>query len=80
MSSTRAIHYRWSDVAMDHPMEKLDRQKIVAERTMLSRVFLHQGCFVPAHEHENEQIALVVSGRVRFGISSTSEPFSGEPS
>ena len=35
---------------------------------MVAEVVLHKGCYVPTHAHENEQIVIVVSGTVRFGI------------
>jgi quercetin dioxygenase-like cupin family protein len=66
--STTAIPYRWEDLEQDHPMEKLDRRRIIGERVMLSDVLLHRGCVVPTHAHENEQFALVVSGKIRFRI------------
>lgn len=63
-----AAFYRWSELPQDHPMEKLDRRRITGEHVMLSEVFLHQGCIVPEHAHENEQFAVVVSGRLRFNL------------
>jgi quercetin dioxygenase-like cupin family protein len=60
--------YRWVEVAKDQPMALLERQRIVGERVMLSRVVLKQGCVVPMHQHENEQFACLVSGRLRFEI------------
>jgi len=68
MAVRQAIRYRWQDLPQDHPMEKIDRRRIVGSQTMLSEVFLHKGFFVPTHAHENEQFAIVLSGEVRFGI------------
>jgi len=63
-----AVRYRWEDLPQDHPLERLARRRIIGEKLMISEVHLRQGCHVPTHAHENEQFALVVSGRLRFGI------------
>ena len=33
---------------------------------MLAQVFLEQGCIVPQHSHENEQVTWIVEGALRF--------------
>lgn len=58
----------WESIAADHPMPLIDRQRIVGEQAMLSRVRLHKGFRLHTHEHANEQMAVVLSGRVRFGL------------
>jgi len=63
-----AVPYRWSDLPTDHPMEKLDRRRIVGDRAMLSEIHLEEGCFVPTHAHENEQFTYVLRGQLRFHI------------
>ena len=60
--------YRWSDLPLDNPMALLDRRRIIGEQAMISQVRLQRGCDVPTHAHENEQFAMVMSGRLRFGI------------
>jgi len=69
-----ATRYRWEDLPEDHPLDRLDRRRIIGKYMMISEVFLRQGCHVPAHAHENEQFALVVSGRLRFGIGFEDSP------
>lgn len=59
---------RWSELTLDHPLPKVNRQRVIGERMMVSRVFFRAGCVVPIHHHVNEQITLVLSGRVRFVI------------
>lgn len=68
MSITQATAYTWSTLVSDSPMPLLTRQRVIGEKMMLSRVFLHKGCDVPTHSHENEQISCIMSGKVRFGI------------
>ena len=49
-------------------MDKLARRRIIGTQMMLSQVHLQKGCHVPTHAHSNEQFALIVSGKLRFGI------------
>jgi len=65
--STAAL-YRWGDLVTDRPMPMLERRRIIGEQAMLSQITLEQGCVVPTHTHVNEQFAIVVTGRMRFGI------------
>ncbi len=65
---TDAVVHRWDDLPTDHPMPMLRRERIIGEKVMLSRVFLEAGCEVATHTHENEQMAHVLSGRLRFGL------------
>ncbi len=74
MSVAEAVVFRWSDLPHDSPMERLSRQRIIGERVMISNVLLETGCSVPAHEHVNEQISCVISGRIRFGIGAEGTP------
>jgi len=66
--SLTATRYRWSDLPQDRPMELIARRRVIGEKAMLSYVNLTKGFSVGTHAHENEQIACVLSGRVRFGI------------
>jgi quercetin dioxygenase-like cupin family protein len=54
------------------PREKvtdaLERRVIAGERVMIAHVYLKQGCIVPRHAHENEQITYILEGALRFWI------------
>ncbi len=63
-----AVRYRWADLPTDHPMQRLQRRRIIGQHAMLSEVLLEEGCTVPTHAHANEQFAYVVRGRLSFGI------------
>lgn len=63
-----ATLYRWAELVVDHPTDLIDRRRIIGERMMISHVTLHKGFHVPLHSHENEQFAVVLSGRVRFSL------------
>lgn len=49
-------------------MPLIDRQRIVGDAMMISRVRLHTGFRLATHHHLNEQMVVVVSGRCRFGL------------
>ena len=63
-----AVHVRWSDQPVDRPMDLLERKRVIGQQAMISRVLLKKGCDIPTHAHENEQIAIVISGKARFGL------------
>lgn len=63
-----AVVYRWDSLPTDKPMPLLDRRRIIGRQMMISQVRLKKGCDVPMHAHENEQFAMIVSGRLRFRI------------
>jgi quercetin dioxygenase-like cupin family protein len=63
-----AIHYRWEDVPKEALKPDLSRRLITAERMMLAQVYLDQGCIVPQHAHENEQLTYILEGKLRFWL------------
>jgi quercetin dioxygenase-like cupin family protein len=58
----------WSQLDTDHPMDLIDRQRIVGEKMMISRVVLHPGFTVPEHHHESEQFVVMLTGKARFRV------------
>lgn len=66
MSSARLL--RWSELPIDRPMERIDRQRVIADAMMISRVQLRAGFRVPTHHHANEQIVVMLKGRCVFGL------------
>ena len=67
--------HRWVDLAVDIPIDHLERRRVIGQQAMLSHITLHEGCIVPYHAHENEQFAVVLSGLIRFELG---EPGSSE--
>ena len=59
---------RWEDIAPDNPIPMLYRQMLSGDRILVDMVKLEPGCKVALHHHESEQIAYVISGRVKWGI------------
>jgi quercetin dioxygenase-like cupin family protein len=68
VSEPQAIRYRWEDLPKEPLKEDLSRRLISTERMMLAQVFLEQGCIVPQHSHENEQLTYVLEGTLRFWL------------
>lgn len=60
--------YRWPELPADRPMALLERRRIMGQQMTVARIVLEQGCDVPMHSHESEQISIILSGRLRFGI------------
>jgi quercetin dioxygenase-like cupin family protein len=61
-----ATHYRWDDMPKEAVNERLERRLITGERMMLAHVYLDEGCIVPMHSHENEQLTYILEGALRF--------------
>ena len=59
---------RWSEEPVEQLSSTIGRQMIHTETMTLARVVLRKGALVPMHEHENEQIATVLEGRLRFVV------------
>lgn len=68
MSKARATVHAWASIEVDRPMDKIDRQRVMGERMMISRVILHEGFVIGRHSHENEQMVVVLRGRCRFWV------------
>ncbi len=61
-----AVRYRWHDMTKDRPMDLIERRRIIGERVMISELFLRKGFSVASHTHDNEQMGVVLSGRIKF--------------
>lgn len=61
-------HYCWDDMPIERLNDKLGRRLVTGERMMLAHVYLRQGCLVPMHRHENEQLTYVLDGALEFKI------------
>lgn len=61
-----ATLYRWDDLPMEALKPDLGRRLISTERMMIAHVYLDEGCVVPQHSHENEQLTYILQGLLRF--------------
>lgn len=62
------LRHHWDHVPTDSPIALLDRQRITGKQMLLARVHLKKGCKVALHHHESEQMAYVLTGRVKWGL------------
>jgi quercetin dioxygenase-like cupin family protein len=67
-SARSVTWYRWDELPREQLSPLLDRRLITGERMMLAHVYLKQGCVVPKHSHENEQLTYILEGALRFWI------------
>ncbi len=59
---------RWHAEPVEQLSSRIGRQVIHTETMTLARITLAKGAVVPSHAHENEQIATVLEGRLRFRV------------
>jgi len=65
--------YRWTDVLLEQMNPLFTRQFVHGEKSMLAKIALKQGCVVPTHQHDNEQISLITSGSLEFIVNGQSQ-------
>jgi quercetin dioxygenase-like cupin family protein len=68
MASSTVTHHRWTDLPGEQINPSILRQFITGDRVTIARFELKRGGLVPRHEHENEQISVVISGALKFKI------------
>jgi quercetin dioxygenase-like cupin family protein len=56
----------WNEIEIEQMNPLVTRQVIHSERMTISRLVLKKGAAVSRHQHENEQITMLESGRLRF--------------
>lgn len=62
-------HYNWASIEKEQLNPLFLRQVIHGDKITLARIRLGQGCIVPEHAHANEQITVLVEGKLRFHIN-----------
>lgn len=60
--------HRWHEEPVEQLTASIGRQMLHTGRLTVARIHLAAGAVVPSHHHENEQVANVVSGRLRFVV------------
>ena len=60
--------WAWENVKKEVLNDKLCRRIISGERVMVAQLSLSQGCFVPLHEHESEQVSCITQGALKFEL------------
>ena len=59
---------KWDAVELEQVSQSIKRKMIWGEHTMIARLEIKDGCLVPQHHHENEQISFIESGTIRFWL------------
>src|SRR5689334_20505552 len=67
-STSSVTHHTWDELPLETVTPMLDRRLITGDRMMIAHAYLKQGCIVPKHAHENEQISYVLKGELKFWI------------
>ena len=71
MSNTVAVA-AWKDVASEHAGDGIERQTIHGDRQTLVRYWYAPGAVFPSHAHPEEQMTVVLSGRITFTVGDKS--------
>jgi quercetin dioxygenase-like cupin family protein len=58
----------WDAEPVEPLNDRIGRQMLNGDAMTLARILLAAGAVVPRHSHPNEQIATVLSGRLRFAL------------
>lgn len=64
MPHARATTYRLEDLPQDSPAPQVRRRRIMGEKAMISELVIEKGGSAPIHHHDNEQIIMLVSGKL----------------
>src|SRR5262245_15999712 len=57
---------RWQDEPVEELSPKIGRRMFHMDTMTVAYITLAQGAVVPRHHHPNEQVAIVIRGRLRF--------------
>jgi quercetin dioxygenase-like cupin family protein len=69
--------YDWSQVKREQLTPLFERQMIHSSRLTIARLRLSKGTVVPTHAHENEQVSLIESGKIKFVLDGKEEILQG---
>ncbi len=58
--------YDWSRIEKEQVAPKVTRQLVHAENVTVARIHLDRGAVVAEHSHVNEQVTLLLAGRVKL--------------
>ncbi len=58
--------HEWSSIELEQLTPLSSRKVVHSERITISRLFLKAGAVVSEHHHENEQLTMLISGKLKF--------------
>lgn len=62
--------HQWDQIPREALSAQLARRVIHSANMTVARIDLLKGALVPRHSHENEQISVLLEGRLRFSFDS----------
>jgi quercetin dioxygenase-like cupin family protein len=63
-----AVVHSWTDVEQTEVFTGIFRQALVTADSTIVRYIYHPGCVFPEHQHPEEQVTVVHSGRIDFTV------------
>lgn len=60
--------YAWDTIPVEQMNPLVTRQVIHGELLTVARIRIKKGAVVPMHQHPNEQLSMMESGRLRFVV------------
>ncbi len=61
-----ACLYSINEIEQENPIANLGLRRIKGESMLVAEARLSKGCLVASHQHESEQFAVVLSGKVKW--------------
>ena len=61
-------HLVWQSVRKEVLNDKLSRKLVTGVKAMVAQLSLARGCVVPTHQHESEQISMIMEGALKFEL------------
>jgi quercetin dioxygenase-like cupin family protein len=58
--------FDWSQVEKEQVGPEVTRQVVHGENVTISRIHLARGAVFPEHSHANEQVTLLLAGRIKI--------------
>ena len=58
--------HRWKNIPLEHLNPTFARQALHTDRMTIAYLRLAKGGIVPEHHHENEQVSMVLEGKLKF--------------
>ena len=58
--------HKWNEIPIEHLNPTFGRQAVHTDRMTIAHLHLKQGGVVPEHHHENEQVSMVLEGKLKF--------------
>jgi quercetin dioxygenase-like cupin family protein len=77
-NAMKAILQNWENVKLEQLSPLVARRYVHGEQAMVASFELKAGAVVPWHEHANEQISILLDGRVRFLFKTGNEEYALE--